>query len=168
MLVIRGRFLHAADVELLRRITRAPVVNYFPDNPLDERLREPPLMEALATYDLVVVWSRRLADQLATSGVRRTAVVAFGYDPALYGPPPGDAVPRFDVAFVGSASPHRLRWLAELAGPARGPDRPALAAPGPGDPAGRRRAVRPPLGARGGTPVLVGAGRRQRARSRRT
>ncbi len=116
VLVIRGRFLHAADVALLRRLTGAPVVNYFPDNPLDERLRDPPLMAALAAYDLVVVWSRTLADQLSTSGVRRTAAVAFGYDPALYGPPVRDAAPRFDVAFVGSASRHRLRWLGELAG----------------------------------------------------
>ena len=44
MLVIRGRFLHAADVELLRQTTGAPVVNYYPDNPLDGRLREPPFL----------------------------------------------------------------------------------------------------------------------------
>lgn len=116
VLVIRGRFVRAGDVELLRQITGAPVVNYFPDNPLDVRLREPALMEALATYDLVVVWSRLLADQLRSIGVRRAAVVAFGYDPELYSPPPRATVPRFDVAFVGGASRHRLRWLRELAG----------------------------------------------------
>ena len=27
----------------------------------------------------------------------------------LYGPAPGGTAPRFDVAFVGGASPHRLR-----------------------------------------------------------
>ena len=41
-------------------------------------------------------------------------MLAFGYDPELFAPPPPGTVPRFDVAFVGSGSPHRLEWLREL------------------------------------------------------
>jgi glycosyltransferase involved in cell wall biosynthesis len=116
VLVIRGRFLRRRDVEQLGRSTGAPIVNYYPDNPLYGSLREPAFLRALPAYDLVVVWSARLADQLPDVGVSRTAVVPFGYDPDLYAPPPPGTVPRFDVAFVGSASPHRVRWLRELRG----------------------------------------------------
>jgi spore maturation protein CgeB len=116
VLVVRGRFLRSHDVELLREATGAPVVNYYPDNPLHGRLREAVFLRALATYDLVAVWCSSLADELAAIGVRRRVVVPFGYDPVLYAPPPAGTVPDFDVAFVGSASPNRLRWLRELDG----------------------------------------------------
>lgn len=117
MLVIRGRFLRRGDVELLKRAAGgAPVVNYYPDHPLHGRLREPPFLGALSAYDLVVVWSQPLADQLQALGLRRRAVVPFGYDPRLYSPPPARAELRFDVAFVGGGSPHRVRWVNELLG----------------------------------------------------
>jgi glycosyltransferase involved in cell wall biosynthesis len=116
VLVIRGRFLHHDDVDLMRETTGAPVVNYYPDHPLHGRLSEPQFLRALPAYDLVVVWSKALSDQLAALGVRRRAVVAFAYDPELYSPPPRGSAARFDVAFVGGASSHRVDWLSELAG----------------------------------------------------
>ncbi len=116
VLVLRGRFLRRADVEALRRRTGAPIVLYHPDNPLFGRLREPPVLRSLPAYDLVVVWCTPLAAALADVGVRRRAVVPFGYDSAEFARAGSSDIPRFDVAFVGSASPHRLRWIAELAG----------------------------------------------------
>lgn len=116
VLVIRGRFLHSGDVQRLRQLTGAPVVNYFPDHPLDPRLRDPALLEALSAYDLVAVWSALLAKRLDRAGVSPTTVVPFGYDPILYGPAPGGTVPHLDAVFVGGASLHRLRWLRQLAG----------------------------------------------------
>jgi glycosyltransferase involved in cell wall biosynthesis len=116
VLVIRGRFLRARDVEHLRRLTGAPVVNYYPDNPLHGRLREAPFLRSLPAYDLVLVWCWGLAHQLDALGLRRPAgVVAFGYDPDLFAPAPAGTAPRFDVAFVGSGSPHRLEWVRQLA-----------------------------------------------------
>jgi spore maturation protein CgeB len=116
VLVIRGRFLRGSDVERLRQRTGAPVVNYYPDHPLVGRLRERPFLRALPAYDLVVVWCEALAAELAVAGVPRAAVVPFGYDPELFSPAPPGEVPEVDVAFVGSASPHRVRWLSQLAG----------------------------------------------------
>jgi spore maturation protein CgeB len=115
VLVIRGRFLRARDVEHLRHVSGAPVVNYYPDHPLHGRLRETPFLRSLPAYDLVLVWCSDLAHQLDAVGLRRPAeVLPFGYDPELFAPAPAGTVPQFDVAFVGSGSPHRLEWLRAL------------------------------------------------------
>jgi hypothetical protein len=79
VLVIRGRFLRARDVELLRHVTGAPVVNYYPDDPLHGRLREKAFLRSLPAYDLVLVWCSSLARQLDAVGLKRPAgVLAFG------------------------------------------------------------------------------------------
>ncbi len=115
VLVIRGRFLRARDVELLRRVAGAPVVNYYPDHPLHGRLREGAFLQSLQAYDHVLVWCSGLARQLEAVGLKHPAgVLPFGYDPELFSPAPRGTVPQFDVAFVGSGSPHRLEWFREL------------------------------------------------------
>ena len=88
VVVVRGRWLSARDVERLRDATGAPVVNLQTDNPLSGRVREPRLLDALPAYDLVTAWSEGLAAGLDEAGARRTVVLPFAYDPELYAPEP--------------------------------------------------------------------------------
>jgi len=115
-LVVKGRFLSAADVEALRRASGGLVVNYFPDNPFFPDLYERPVVDALRAYDAVFIWSQDLAERLARIGVRSAHYLPFGYDEELYRParPVGDA--EYDVAFVGQWSALRERHIRALAG----------------------------------------------------
>jgi hypothetical protein len=115
VLVVKGRFLRAADVRRLRQCTDGPLVNWAPDAPLYPEFREKPWIEALREYDLVCIWSEQHAEELGRQGIRAQCV-PFGYDPMLSFPPAPGTPERFDVAFVGQWSPLREQYVKELAG----------------------------------------------------
>jgi spore maturation protein CgeB len=115
VLVVKGRFLRAADVERLRDRLGVPVVNYFPDDPFHPDHHAPELIDALRAYDLVLIWADAPARRLEEAGAR-VAVVPFGYDPALFSPRPAGREPEHDVAFVGQWHPERQESLLRLAG----------------------------------------------------
>lgn len=115
-LVVKGRFLSARDVEVLRRASGGLVVNYFPDNPFFPQLYERPVIDALRAYDAVFIWSRDLAERLGRIGVRCARYLPFGYDEELYGRARSDGRAEYDVAFVGQWSLLRERHIRALSG----------------------------------------------------
>lgn len=115
-IVVKGRFLSSGDVEALRRASGGLVVNYFPDNPFYPEFYERAVIEALASYDSIFIWSRHLVERLRHKGMRRTVYLPFGYDDELYHPCKGDERRDWDVGFVGQWSALRERHVRSLAG----------------------------------------------------
>jgi spore maturation protein CgeB len=117
VVVVKGRFLTARAVRRLRHTIGRPLLNYYPDHPLWPGHDDPQVLAALHEYDQVLVWGDHVAEALASRGVRDVRVVRFGYDPAIYRPPPGPIAERWDVAMVGQCYPGRARFVQALAGP---------------------------------------------------
>ncbi len=113
-IVVKGRFLSSGDVEALRRASGGLVVNYFPDNPFYPEFYEAAVIEALASYDSIFIWSRHLVERLRDLGMPRTVYLPFGYDDELYYPCGAERV--WDVGFVGQWSALRERHVRSLAG----------------------------------------------------
>lgn len=113
LLVVKGRGLSAADVCALRRRGTTVVVLY-PDNPFWRALDAPDAVERLCAADLAIVWSERIAHRLRARGAT-VAVVPFGYDHRWF-PVTDPAAARHGVAFLGTWSPRRARFLAALEG----------------------------------------------------
>jgi hypothetical protein len=113
VLLVKGRGIDAGSITRVRGFG-VPVALYYPDNPAWAFSDTRGVRERLLASTLAVVWSERLAAQLAGGGAR-TRVLPFGYDPRWWGPtPPGGN--RHGIAFLGQWSPRRERYLAALAG----------------------------------------------------
>jgi spore maturation protein CgeB len=113
VLVVKGRGVDADSITRVRRL-RVPVAIYYPDNPAWAFSDTRGVRDRLRASTLVVVWSERLAAQLAADGAH-SRVLPFGYDERWWGPtsPGGD---RHGIVFLGQWSPRRERYLAALSG----------------------------------------------------
>jgi hypothetical protein len=111
-LVVKGRGI---DPESVRRsATHTRVVIYYPDNPFWGFADTRDARKRLAAADLVVVWSERIRDLLAPM-CHRTTTIPFGYDERWF-PLTDPATPRAGLAFVGTWSARRERYLRALEG----------------------------------------------------
>ena len=112
VVLVKGRGIHAAAIEEIRALG-AKVTCYYPDNPA-WRGGDPGARERLVACDTAVLWSNRQAD-LLRADARRVEVLPFGYDPNWFPvtEPGGD---REGIAFLGTWSPRRERYLAALDG----------------------------------------------------
>ena len=112
-LVVKGRGVDAGSITHVRRLG-VPVAVYYPDNPAWAFSDTQGVKERLVASTLAIVWSERLAAQLAAGGAN-ARVLPFGYDTRWWGPasPGGD---RHGIVFLGQWSPRRERYLAALAG----------------------------------------------------
>lgn len=113
VLVVKGRGVDAGSITRVRGLG-VPVALYYPDNPAWAFTDTRGVRERLVASTLAVVWSERVAAQLAMSGAP-TRALPFGYDPRWWGPraPGGD---RDGMVFLGQWSPRRERYLAALEG----------------------------------------------------
>jgi hypothetical protein len=93
VLVVKGAFLHPETVRQIGKISGAPVVNYYPDNPYvgvhwskkRASAQRHNLIDVLRQYDVVWIWDRGLTKRLG--GDRVTAeYLPFATDPELYRP----------------------------------------------------------------------------------
>ncbi len=122
VLVIKGTYLHAATVRLIRHTLGIPIGNYYPDNPycgvpLDPRhtsAQRRDLVAILAEYTRVWIWQRDLARQLRQTGVA-AAYLPFGVDPAFATSAPNPVCascgPAHSVVFVGNHTDKREAHL---------------------------------------------------------
>jgi spore maturation protein CgeB len=110
ILVVKGRFITADRVALLRGLLDVPVINYYPDHPLWPGFGERQIVEALHAYDEVVVWSDVLADPLRLEGIKRVRVVPFAYDPYVYRTPPEPVRHTWDTVLLGQCYPERVPY----------------------------------------------------------
>ncbi len=110
VVLIKGRGIDAADIGAIRS-RGVKVTCYYPDNPA-WRGGDPGARERLVACDTAVLWSTRQADLLSRDA-RHVEVLPFGYDPDWF--PLGDPVAeRHGIAFLGTWSPRRERFLAAI------------------------------------------------------
>ena len=112
VVLIKGRAIDADAIDRVRSLgTR--VLCYYPDNPA-WRGADSGARERLIACDTAVLWSARQAD-LLTAEARNVAVLPFGYDANWFplASPGGD---RSGIAFLGTWSPRRERFLSALEG----------------------------------------------------
>ena len=110
VMLVKGRGITAATVEQVRSLGTT-VACYYPDNSL-WRGGDPGARERLAACDIAILWSARQA-ALLRQVTTRVEVVPFGYDPNWF--PISDAGgERHGVAFLGTWSPRRERFIAAL------------------------------------------------------
>lgn len=120
VLVVKGTFLHAATVRLIRRTLGIPIGNYYPDNPYcgvplhprhTSALRRD-LISVLGEYTRVWIWQRALAARLNASGVA-AEYLPFGVDQDLAAPPRtcDDCGGVHPVVFVGNHTGKRETHL---------------------------------------------------------
>jgi len=126
VVLIKGRGIAAGDIAAIRRLG-ARVTCYYPDNPA-WRSGDPNATERLLACDVAVLWSQRQATLLRSSTTPTRTIVEvlpFGFDPAWFplvsatgeGPETQTTQPeRAGIAFLGTWSPRRERYLSALAG----------------------------------------------------
>jgi len=112
VMLIKGRGISPAGIAKVQQLGTT-VTCYYPDNPR-WRGGDPGARERLIACDTAVLWSARQASLLATVA-KRVEVVPFGFDPNWFplADPGGD---RSGVAFLGTWSPRRERFMAALEG----------------------------------------------------
>jgi hypothetical protein len=113
VLIVKGRGVDADSIRNVRRLG-VPVALFYPDNPGWGISDTRGVLARLEACTLMVIWSERLAMQLESRGIR-ARVLPFGYDDRWWipTPPSGD---RHGIAFLGTWSPRRERFLASLDG----------------------------------------------------
>lgn len=113
VVLIKGRAIDAQTIEAVKGLG-SRVLCYYPDNPAWAGA-DPGARDRLLASDVAVLWSRRQADLLVGAGHDRVEVIPFGYDANWFplASPGGD---RHGIAFLGTWSPRRERFLSALAG----------------------------------------------------
>lgn len=111
-LVVKGRGIGPDTISRARGFTR--VVIYYPDNPYWGVADTADALERLAAADMAIVWSERLRDLLRPS-CSSVEMLPFGYDDGWF-PLTPPSRPRAGVAFVGTWSLRRERYLSALDG----------------------------------------------------
>lgn len=106
----------------IRRRTRATIVAFHPDDPLNTGTRgRPGPSHANAEIqarlvDRYFIWSHDLVAALQARGVQHASYLPFACDPAVHHPvelsPEDQRAFGADVCFVGNWDPERERWLA--------------------------------------------------------
>jgi hypothetical protein len=116
----KAPFLDGAAVDELKRAARAPVVMIYPDSPYGAYTLRSDVVDVLARFDRVYIWSRRLLARLHGDGVAAAAYLPFAYDPIDYAPegPGGRSAcgRRHAIAFIGQRYDKRETWLEALRG----------------------------------------------------
>jgi len=117
VLVIKGHRLSSTTIHRIRESARAPVVNFYPDDPFSKersnRLAYGP--NVLAAYDACFTFARHLIPEYERAGVGQVEYLPFARDPALHAPVASREKPAFDVVFVGNLDPDRVKCLDALA-----------------------------------------------------
>jgi spore maturation protein CgeB len=120
VLATKSPFLGVAAVRALKRAARAPVAMIYPDSPYGAYTMRADVVEVLAAFDRVYIWSRRLLERLHADGLPSASYLPFAHDPRDYGPGGPVARPecgrRHAIAFVGQRYDKRAAWLRALRG----------------------------------------------------
>jgi glycosyl transferase family 1 len=132
-LVVKGRGIDDRSIAAARRHTRAVI--YYPDNPFWGFGDTAGALGRLSAADTVLIWSHRLRDRLLST-CARVETLAFGYDSRWF-PLTAPDTPRSGVAFVGTWSLKRERYLEAL----RGLDLTVIGSGWSGSPIGGARAA---------------------------
>jgi Glycosyl transferases group 1 len=126
IVMVKALGLRPVLVRRLREHVNAPLWNLYPDIPYDPADAPFRVVEMLAAFDGVLIWSNALAERLRRDGIERVEVLKFACDDDLYFPPPDPVDREIDISFVGTWHPSREEVVRAI-----GPVRAGLVA-GPG------------------------------------
>ena len=116
----KAPFLDGAAVRVLKRVAAAPVTMIYPDSPYGAYAMRRDVVDVLANFDRVYIWSRRLLARLHADGVAAASYLPFAYDPADYATDGPTSLPecgrRHAIAFIGQRYDKREAWLRALSG----------------------------------------------------
>ena len=125
---VKCSFFHPETIREIRKVTGAPFVNHYPDNPYIGITWDPreasalrrDLIEVFRQYSIVFMWERSLLARLQSDGVE-ARYLTFAVDPELFQPqvvPEGLQCERcqvtHDVAFVATYSRSRCAEVAAI------------------------------------------------------
>ncbi len=125
---VKCSFFHPETVRAIRKLTGAPFVNHYPDNPYIGITWDPreasalrrDLIEVFRQYSIVFMWEHTLLERLERDGVE-ARYLTFAVDPELFQPrsfPEGLDCQRcsvtHDVAFVATYSRSRCAEVAAI------------------------------------------------------
>lgn len=125
VVAVKGTYLHAETVRVIRRSVGIPICNYYPDNPYcgvpwnprRTSAQRRDLVSVLREYTRVWIWHRGLASRLANDGVA-ASYLPFGVDPELSATMPqapcADCGTRHGLVFVGNHCDKREAHLAAV------------------------------------------------------
>ena len=113
VLLVKGRWISNECVREMRAFSR--VATYYPDNPFWRWQDRRDALGRLAASDIRMLFSRRLAREVAAVVGGHCEVIPFGYDPSSF-PLRAPAPDRRGIAFVGAWSVRRQRYLSALEG----------------------------------------------------
>ena len=117
VLVLKGERIDPVTIEVLRETSKAPWVNFYPDDPFSEarsnRLAFGPA--TLRAYDLCLTFARHLIPKYRSARVERVDWLPFARDPDQHSPVAHPAPPEFDAVFVGNLDAARVAWLEPIA-----------------------------------------------------
>jgi len=114
ILAVKCTFFHPETIREIRRLTGAPFVNYYPDNPYIGLRWDPreasalrrDLIEVFRQYSMVFMWEHSLLQRLINDGVE-ARYVRFAADPELFRAQPSS--PPELCSLCGS--PHRVVFV---------------------------------------------------------
>lgn len=117
IVVLKGEHLSPDTVAKLKTLTRAQVVNFYPDDPFSDsranKLAYGP--EVLREYDHCFTFASNLLERYQAVGAKRVSWLPFARDPDMHSPVEPSAQPDFDVVFAGNLDAERVRWLEPVA-----------------------------------------------------
>jgi hypothetical protein len=113
VLVIKGNWLSAGGLQLIRGRTDAALANYYPDDPFNHPGTGWQLAGAAPKYDRFYTFAHSLVPRLISLGAR-ARFLPFAWDPDLHPAPAGPVPHLCDLSFVGNWSPERVPWLEHL------------------------------------------------------
>jgi spore maturation protein CgeB len=116
ILVIRGDNLHVETLEKIRRIVKAPLINWFPDSLLNPKIGD--ILRTVSCYDIFFINDSYSMDLLWKLGFRHVRFLAQCCDPQVHRIVELTDKERLffgsDVSYVGSMNPVRVALLERL------------------------------------------------------
>lgn len=115
VVVLKGHFLVASDIDYARSRLSSPIVCWNPDSPFDDAIsnRGAGVPKAVGAYDLYITWAEDVAERLI-SVQSSVAVIPFAWDPVLHPVTTGRGEAAGRVVFVGTASRERTALIERI------------------------------------------------------
>lgn len=118
VIVLKGLGIYPETLDRLRSQSDCALVNFNGDDPRNLYSSNSNVLDALAFYDCVFTWSRRLVPVLLKAGARRAEYLPFGCDHDVHKETTITTVDRnrygSDITFIGTWDRERHRRLENL------------------------------------------------------
>lgn len=116
VLVVKGAYISPNTLRLIKKETRAFLINYATDDPFNPLANTRDLVNGISYYDLYACTKRAIMDEVQQSGCKKVIHVHFGYKPSVHfseEPNTLEEKARFasDVVFVGNCDQERLKFF---------------------------------------------------------